>query len=142
MKEEISDNYKTNSSGFKECMAFDIRDKLDVFSDGVNTITIRQTGSSNFYTYTISTDNISDVKATIKKTKNGAKYLVVLALMRPISGLSSLLVFNKYGQCLYEELLNDFEYGMSKNSKNEVLLSKQEIVSDSAIYIPKWSLKM
>ena len=107
-KEEIIDSKKIKISSFKECIAFDIRDTLDVFSDGVNTITIRQTGSSQFYTYTLSTDNISDVKASILKSKKGAKYLVILALMRPFSGLSSLLIFNKYGQCLYEELLNDF----------------------------------
>jgi hypothetical protein len=140
-KEEITDSKKIKISSLKECMAFDIRDTLDVFSDGVNTITIRQTGSSQFYTYSLSTDIISDLKASILKSKKGAKYLVVLALMRPISGLSSLLIFNKYGQCLYEELLKDFEYRMAKDNKNEIILSKQDIISDSIIYTPKWSIK-
>ena len=140
LKEQILDVQKIKFSSYKECMAFDIRDTLDVFSDGVNTITIRQSGSSQFYTHSMSTDNISDVKATIVKSKKGAKYLVILALMRPISGLSSLLVFNKYGQCLYEELLSGFEYGMAKNNKNELLLNKQEIISDSVIYTPDWKI--
>ena len=141
-KEEINSSKEIKASTFKECMAFDIRDTLDVFSDGVNTITIRQTGNSQFYTYTLSTDNISDVKASILKSKMGVKYLVILVLMRPISGLSNLLIFNKYGQCLYEELLNDFEYGMAKNLKNEIILTKQEIISDSLVYTPKWRIRL
>ncbi len=142
IKEELIESQKIKLSSFKDCMAFDIRDTLDVFSDGVNTITIRQTGSSQFYTHRLSTDNISDVKASILKSKKGEKYLVILALMRPISGLSSLLVFNKYDQCLYEELLNDFEYGMVKDNKNEIILSKQDLISDSLVYTPKWRIRL
>ena len=142
IKEELNNSQKIKLSSFKECMAFDIRDTLDVFSDGLNTITIRQTGSSQFYTHALSTDNISDVKASILKSKKGERYLVILALLRPISGLSSLLVFNKYGQCLYEELLNDFEYGMAKDNKNELILNKQDIISDSVVYTPKWRIRL
>ena len=142
IKDKLIESQEINLSSFKECIAFEIRDTLDVFSDGVNTITIRQTAGSQFYTHTLSTDNISDVKASILKSKKGAKYTVILALMRPISGLSSLLIFNKYGQCLYEELLNDFEFGMAKNNKNEIILTKQEIISDSVIYTPKWRVRL
>lgn len=141
-KEELNDNMKIKLSSFKECMAFDIRDTLDVFSDGGNTITIRQTGTSQFYTHTLSTDNILDVKATIVKSNKGLKYLVVLALMRPISGLSSLLIFNKYGQCLYEELLNDFDYGMAKDNKNVIIIKKQTFISDSIVFVPKWKIRL
>jgi hypothetical protein len=141
-KEELNDNMKIKLSSFKECMAFDIRDTLDVFSDGGNTITIRQTGTSQFYTHTLSTDNILDVKATIVKSNKGPKYLVVLALMRPISGLSSLLIFNKYGQCLYEELLNDFDYGMAKDNKNVIIIKKQTFISDSIVFVPKWKIRL
>lgn len=142
IKEELTNTQKIKLSNYRECMAFDIRDTLDVFSDGINTITIRQTGNSQFYTHTLSSDNISDVKACILKSKKGEKYLVVLALMRPISGLSSLLIFNKYGQCLYEELLSGFEYGMAKDNKNELILNKQDIVSDSVVYTPKWRIRL
>lgn len=142
IKEELIESQKINLSSFKECIAFDIRDTLDIFSDGVNTITIRQTGSSQFYTHILSTDNISDVKACVLKSKKEVKYLVILAMMRPISGLSRILIFNKYGQCLYEELLSDFVYGMAKNNKNEIILSKQEFISDSIIFTPKWSIRL
>ncbi len=141
IKSEINNVKKFNLKKFKECMAFDIRDTLDVFADGANTISIRQTANSRFYTYQLPNDNITDVKATLVKTKKGQKYLVILALMRPISGFSSLLVFNKYGQCLYEELFNNFQFSLSKNERNEILLSKQEMVSDSAIFIPQYIFK-
>ncbi len=129
-------NYKFKN--FKTCMAFEIRDTLDVFSDGANTITVRQVANSRFYNYILYNNNVMDIKATLISGSKGKKYLVVLALMKPISGISVLLVFNKYGQCVYEELYTNFIYQMSKKNNNEILLSKHELVSNDVAYKPQY----
>jgi len=94
-------------------------DSLDVFNDGKYGLIIKNRYTDSFYTFFIKFDIISTVYSADMANK---KYLAVLALLSPLSSKSVLLIFDRTGNCVFEELYEDYPSILSVSKDGNLLL--------------------